>query len=97
MGISGRPARPGFTDREMFAYLNMSKIVLKRTIIEVQTAIEMFKMLGPNGLSFSILKKSDGGQTVHSHGLQFDESKSDVITDDVIGFSSLIFDTLTEK
>ena len=82
---------------EIFAYLKMSKIVLNKTKIEVQTAIEMFKMLGPNGLSFSILKKSDGGQTEHSHGLQFDESKSDVIGCDVIGFSSLIFETLTEK
>lgn len=80
----------------MFAYLNMTRIVLKRTNIEVQTAIEMLKMFGPNGLSFSILKNSDGGQTEQSHGLQFVESKSDVIGCNLI-FSSLIFDTLTEK
>ena len=74
----------------------MTRIVLNRTNIEVQTAIEMLKMLGPNGLSFSILKKSDGGQTEHSHGLQFVECKSDVIGCNLIP-SSLIFDTLTEK
>ena len=81
---------------KLFANLNMTKIVLNRTKIEVQTAIEMLKMFGPNGLSFSILKKSDGGQTEHSHGLQLVESKSDVIGCNLI-LSSLIFDTLTEK
>lgn len=81
---------------KMFAHLNMTKIVLNRTKIEVHTAIEMLKMFGPNGLSFSILKKRDGGQTEHSHGLQFVESKSDAIGCNLI-LSSLIFDTLTEK